>query len=277
MTNICTRPRCGRVAQKCHHGLCQQHYRVWRKNHKPVPATIITSRLNTFRAAGLNWTQISHLTGVPKRTLHAIHRKKYVLAATATPILNTPVPKTSHCTSVTDWTKEALSDGTLVPAVGTIRRLRALIAIGYHNAFLAERIGCGRKHLTSIIRGEHERCTAGVARRVDTLFHELQLTPAPNHPLSRQARGRAKKSGWPPPLAWDEETIDDPTVEPDTEAYLHADQLNGWRTAELADIVADYRACGYSNKHLADQLGITVHSLRRLLSRAGITAQEHVA
>ena len=68
-------------------------------------------------------------------------------------------------------------------------------------------------------------------------------------------------SHWPPPLAWDDDTIDDPNELPDcgTRRRLSFDE----QYLELRDL-------GYSDSDIAHRLGIKPKSLERQLFRYGL-------
>lgn len=98
-----------------------------------------------------------------------------------------------------------------VPSVGYERRLRALQSLGWSYARLAPKLGCNtstlheRTNATTVSRANYERM-------VD-LYNQLSMvTPLGLH--VQRDRRRAAAKGWVPPLAWDDETIDDPEGQP---------------------------------------------------------------
>src|SRR5674476_474843 len=97
-----------------------------------------------------------------------------------------------------------------VPAVGTVRRLRALTAIGWPNREIASRLGCARACVDQMRFADPARTVRRTtADAVALIYTDLCMTPGP----SVHSRGRAARNGWPPPLAWDD--IDDPAATPD--------------------------------------------------------------
>lgn len=98
-------------------------------------------------------------------------------------------------------------------AVGVRRRVRALVALGWSQSKLAERLGIGRAnfHLATDARG----VTVATARAVEALYDELSMVLPPNEShrdkisVSR-ARAYAKARGWKPPLALDDDLLDRP-------------------------------------------------------------------
>ena len=99
----------------------------------------------------------------------------------------------------------ARATGT-VPAIGAVRRIQALMAIGWRKADLqaagiptAQLVTRSRPHITA--EGWHH---------VRQVYDRLCMTPGPS-PTTRE---RATRRGYAPPLAWDEGSIDDPHATP---------------------------------------------------------------
>lgn len=94
------------------------------------------------------------------------------------------------------------------PATGTVRRVRALYAIGWPAAHLAAELGISTSRLANFARQRTVR--AGTAERVRKLYDRLSCTAGPSERLVRMARAW----GYVPPIGWDDDTIDDPAAEP---------------------------------------------------------------
>src|SRR5205085_11515119 len=96
----------------------------------------------------------------------------------------------------------------LIDPTGTVRRIRALAALGWPLDELGARLGMTGRNLARVpLQARVHRDTAA---KVAVLYNELSMTPGP----SPRSRRLAKAKGWPPPLAWDDETIDDPKARP---------------------------------------------------------------
>jgi transcriptional regulator with XRE-family HTH domain len=149
--------------------------------------------------------------------------------------------------------------GTNVTACGTVRRLRALVAIGYTQSYLCERLGVLPGNGCRIFRGEQDFVTAATAHRVTELFTELSMTPGP----SQRSRNHARKNRWAPPLAWDDDLIDDPNATPD---------LGQREKVTFTDRYLELRELGYRDYQIAQRWGIQQESLLRQLDRHGVTA-----
>lgn len=97
----------------------------------------------------------------------------------------------------------------LVPAIGTHRRIEALRAIGWPTSVIAEKAGRAARP-GSIIRADQEMVRAELHDRIRDVYDRLSMTPGP----SDRVRVRAINAGCVPPLAWDDDQIDDPAARP---------------------------------------------------------------
>lgn len=111
---------------------------------------------------------------------------------------------------------DALADGAVVPAHGTVLRIRALVALGWSQSKLADLLAVQRSNFR--LAGTMQT-TAGRARAVAVLYDELsmRLPPETEHRdkiAASRARRYAADFGWLPPLALDDDRLDDPGYEP---------------------------------------------------------------
>lgn len=144
------------------------------------------------------------------------------------------------------------------PSTGTARRIRALVAMGYSQTHIARAVGIGPTYISKLaanIRGQVNRQTAD---RISAIYDKLSMTPGP----SRAARDFAHRKGWMPPLAWDDDTIDDPDATPNPG---HQERI-GFRERYL-----EMRDCGYSDLQICDRLNIQPQSLLRQIHRYDLT------
>lgn len=105
-----------------------------------------------------------------------------------------------------------------VPIVGVLRRLRALNRLGWSRRAIAERMGRTESWLSQVTRRTF--VSPETAAAVREVYDELSMRlPEASTPTERGAVFRAKthaeRMGWPPPLAWSDDTIDDPEAEPE--------------------------------------------------------------
>lgn len=156
---------------------------------------------------------------------------------------------------------------TKVDATGTRRRLQALSTLGWSGGRLAARLGLSRANYGTMMQGS--RVTARRAADVVRLYDELWQTPPPEDTArERQAVSRTRRHaaahGWVPPLAWDDDAIDDPRARP---VGVHGAQTS--RREALVEDVAELVADGATVESACARLGVDRSNLQRTLQRAG--------
>lgn len=92
----------------------------------------------------------------------------------------------------------------MTDAIGTIRRVQALAAIGYSPRRVGMMAGLGQPMMSQLMAGKHKRVNVRTAQAVADVFERLAMTPAPPSRETTYALKRARENGWPPPLAWDD-------------------------------------------------------------------------
>lgn len=105
-----------------------------------------------------------------------------------------------------------------VPNVGTRRRVDALACLGWSMRVLSTRLGWEPDRLSQIFT-DGGGISPLNAQRIAGLYDELWQTRAPTTArYAWQSVGRtiamAEARGYAPPLAWDDDTIDDPAAVP---------------------------------------------------------------
>ncbi|MFE3762312.1 hypothetical protein ACFXPI_11165 [Streptomyces sp. NPDC059104] len=173
--------------------------------------------IRTLQAQGIGIAQIARLAGVEhgrvREILNGIPSRGQGPRKRIRPALAEAVLRVQP--SVDD-----LAAATLIDATGTRRRLQGLVAWGWPQVWLANRLGTTETHLGKMLRAE--RVTARMARAVRGLYSDLSGQDPRAHGVDRQAYSRARRAAvaesWPPPAAWDEETMDDPDTRCDAAA-----------------------------------------------------------
>jgi hypothetical protein len=145
------------------------------------------SQAGIARAAGVSPTTISYIV---LGKLHGCHRDKAVRILAVQPTLDNRSPQ---------------------PAIGTIRRVRALYAIGHGQAAIAATTGLSESAISHIASAFTSSVTGATAAKIRAAYRVLCARPG----TSRKARARAAEQGWLGPLAWDD--IDNPEAEPETD------------------------------------------------------------
>lgn len=168
-----------------------------------------------------------------------------------------------------------------IDATGTRRRIQALMVLGWPlRTIMADKLGYSPKSYPHRL-ATAPRVTPGLAKRVAALYDELSMTPGP----SKRTRNRALQAGFLPPLAWDDDRIDDPTYQPtqleeDDETVdevavrraLAGDRPAALRREELVAAVLAAHERGLSDPEIGVLLGLkpnTVNAMRNRAMRAG--------
>jgi hypothetical protein len=126
-------------------------------------------------------------------------------------------PELAAAVLAVEPTLENLAPSTLISPVGTRRRLRALVAVGWPQQLLAVRLGMPPGNFGTMLSCEHVLVRRALAVR--DLYDELWRADPAEHGASQagisRARKRAVENRWAPVGAWDDDTIDDPAAFPD--------------------------------------------------------------
>lgn len=173
-------------------------------------------------------------------------------------------------------TRLDLADGAVIDSTGAVRRIQALVALGWSQSKIAARVGILRSNFTDLAQG---RTGISVAREkaVRELYAEWSMTLPPQEEwrdkiAANRSRNYAAAHGWQPPLAWDDETIDDPSAVPyvttgeDLVAVDHAaverrmagDKAVALTKPERAELVRRMLAQGVTWKDIERRTGINV-------------------
>jgi hypothetical protein len=157
-----------------------------------------------------------------------------------------------------------------LPAVGTQRRIRALMVLGHNSEAIAALVGISSSNLLEIA-GKRRYVTPLNYQRVSKAYDALSMTLG----KSERTRRRAQRAGWAPPLAWEYQNIDDPAAKP---AYGRMDRRLPSQPRvthqERRDAVYRRWSEGATDRHIADELRTTVEAVRRMRQRHGWTRPE---
>lgn len=181
------------------------------QNNTSVSAERTRQHLHALKAAGVSVREISRRTGYSTSLLERIYRGVLTgtTQSTQDDVLSIPVPHLRRY------------DKSRIDATGTRRRIRALVAIGHSLKVIAEDAGLSHDVPTRISRVDnpHQWVHIDVADKIRATYDRLwDQTPPQNTPRQRDkatmSRNRATANGWLPPLAWDDDQIDDPAYTP---------------------------------------------------------------
>lgn len=152
---------------------------------------------------------------------------------------------------------------------GSRRRVQALGAVGWTMKVIAQEVGWQVPQALYRALHSNRGVRPFTAARIAEVYDRLSMQQGP----SNSARMRASAKGWPPPLAWDDDTIDDPDAQPYTGSDSRADgivdevlvqrAMSGQPVRaskqEKAAIVVRWRDAGWSLAELERVQGWNVH------------------
>lgn len=153
-----------------------------------------------------------------------------------------------------------------IDATGTRRRLQALIAAGWPQRRLTEALGWYPTHFRRILF-DARQVRPATAAEVRAAYDRLWTGPPPPT-TSRgatdiaRAKALAAGRGWPPPMAWDDEQLDDPTATP---TPTEPPPRPGCKLPDR-DGLLELRERGWNNREIAERYGATVHGVSRAIN-----------
>lgn len=111
-----------------------------------------------------------------------------------------------------------LADGAKVDGDGAVRRIQALIALGWSQSKICRELDITPANFTPIVHGRRLGMTVAHDKAVRALYDRwsMKLPPEDNHRdkiAASRARRYAKTYGWLPPLAWDDDALDNPDAD----------------------------------------------------------------
>jgi lambda repressor-like predicted transcriptional regulator len=180
---------------------------TWRPFVDPGP---VWAHLAELRGAGIGYRQVAATAGVSRTTVAELMNTGRGLHRGVRPEVATAILTVTRERILERKTERALAGGTSdrIDATGSRRRIQALVAIGWPMRELAERIGVTPANLAAVLR--RPAVTGHTAKLVADLYDQLSMTVPADGEATHRARLRAARNGWQPPLAWDDESIDDP-------------------------------------------------------------------
>lgn len=153
-----------------------------------------------------------------------------------------------------------LGQPILIPSTGSIRRIQALYRLGWTSRHIGEAAGLSKDSVKNT--GEYRNITRDKAQKIDRAYRKLSMSVGP----CRQTAGLAETRGYPPPLAWDDDEIDDPKALP---KYGRTDRGLGKAKlpADRDQLAQEVNTAGIRN--VTTKYGVTRGALSKALNRAG--------
>lgn len=171
--------------------------------------------VRSLMAQGMGLKRIVAVSGVPQAQLWKLLYGKKRPDGTRTPSRRVKPSTEQRLLAV----KVDLADGAKVPSLGCTRRIQALIALGWSQSKIAGRLGITPRNFTVLVHGRRPLVTVATNRAIRDLYDELCMRRPPEEEwrdkiAASRSRNYARSHGWLPPLAWDDEHLDDPAYRP---------------------------------------------------------------
>lgn len=196
-------------------------YQLDRERGRPryLPAGPVRRKLQRFLDSDVPVRALARSSGLSAPALHAI------LNGDRTMVQRRTADRVSRLTLTSVYEQQ---QSGYVPKIGAVRRVHALMAMGWTKDHITE---AGATSLPRVLSGSGRLITLEKWREIKNVYDELSMVPGP----SPAAKARAYAHGYAPPLAWDDDTIDDPRAQ----AQIAVSVAAG---AEAIDLVAVDRA-----------------------------------
>lgn len=180
------------------------------------------------------------------------------------------------------------ADGARVDSTGPVRRIQALVALGWSQSKICVRLNVSRANFTPIAQGVRPTMLVSHDKAIRALYEELSMQRPPeathrDRIAASRSRNYAKAHGWFPPLAWDDDLIDDPEAKPyatavDTTYLDHAaiarrmagDKSVALTPTEKGELVRRMTAQGVARNEIERRTGVNVY--RQYPTAEGIPA-----
>jgi len=240
-----------------------------------VPARQARDRINWLRKQGMSVTQIAERLGLSREHVGVLSNGR---ARVTTRLVTRRVLELKPEPYRTNWSRDS---------AGTIRRIQALSYMGYSYKAIAKMYGdvTGKQvSLQAVFHWMREPAvTHAVADAMVIVYDKFSMIPCEAPSANRVSR-LAKKKGWVGPLAWDDETIDDPNAKPDLgnkQGYALADEAavclavagqlkdvgRPLNKAEKREAAWRLHRLGLSNKEIGRKLGMAHDAVWQIINR----------
>lgn len=169
----------------------------------------VTQHLRQIFASGAGWEQTATAAACSKATLSKLlhGQQPKIRRALAERLLSIPVEAVAH-------------ERVPASATGSIRKVRALMAIGHPCTRIRQEAGLDRTVICQLVNAQTESVLASTTHKVNSAYRRLSEQSGP----SVRNRNRALREHWAPPAAWDDDTIDNPAAHPEWTGYCGTDR-----------------------------------------------------
>lgn len=228
-----------------------RHAKRWRLDRargvdRLVDAQPLRDHVELLRASGMSFRAIALASGWSSRNALAD-------ALTRSRVRPSTLARVLAVTPLTDQRGDRYVDAT-----GSRRRLQALAALGWSGQDMAGYLGrCDKQNVLHIMAGRNAAVRGYMADDIRRMYDDLWDRQGSSERTRRWAAAR----GFCVPMAWDDDSIDDPAAEP------HGQQRAS-RLGLRADDVEELLAMGETREAIAMRFEVKRAAVDQVLSRA---------
>ena len=228
-----------------------RHSKRWRLDRvrgvdRLVDAQPLRDHVELLRASGMSFRTIALACGWSSRNALAD-------ALTRSRVRPSTLARVLAVTALTDQRGDRYVDAT-----GSRRRLQALAALGWSGQDMAGYLGrCDKQHVLNIMAGRNATVRGYMADDIRRMYDDLWDRQGSSERTRRWAAAR----GFCVPMAWDDDSIDNPAAVPHGQERVR-------RLGLRADDVEELLAMGETREAIAMRFGVTRAAVDQTLSRA---------
>lgn len=246
---------------------CVERYRAWDRNRcrahtdgtwqSLIDAEPVRQHLLKLYAANITIHRVATATGLTYLAVRSFTHHEY----------GNRRPRRRRCTPATAAKILAVTPSNItsgrIDATGTLRRIRALVAIGWPLERIGPHASLSAENMSALAHRKY--VLASTARNVAAAYELLRDQKPAKHGVDKRnitrARKRAAANRWAPPSYWDQypDCIDDPHFTPEYKV------TRGEILATEARWLID--TAGLNHDATADRLGISKEHLYQTLKR----------
>lgn len=181
-----------------------------------VDAEPVRQHLRKVNATGMSYVAIAERLGLPQS-----NSLQHVLWGRGTPEPGQKVSRETAELVLAFWPSlEDFPDAALIDATGTRRRVEALAVRGWARHLIASRVGVDVKYFRKAVGRPRvsARLARGVVEAYDAWWDQDPLEHGVPWSSVSRVQADAVRGGFHGPLAWDDDTIDNPCAVPLTDA-----------------------------------------------------------
>lgn len=206
----------------------------------------------TYCHLTMSWSSLTKATGMDDRSLSLIYagRRAKITHKTEARILAVQPPQ-----DIDLW--------VYIDSTGTVRRLRALMAIGHSGRAIAEAVRTSEAQIHKAAGSGQAYVRRHFAVRVEAAYRQMAFKPPAVSRFTTKSRNTAAAKGWHGPLAWDKSTIDDPAAQPEVAKPYSPPAKNGRDSLRMVEL-EHLLSLGESEAVIARQMGASeeyIHDL----------------